>query len=136
MKKIFLAFTAMIAILLSPSLVFAQQDVRFDPQSTPPNQIGGCSGQASGSTLCTEINSTTNPLFGPDGILTKVANIFSLITGIIAVFMLIISGLRYVNSSGDPAKTASARSGIIYAAVGVAVAVVAQSVVRFVLTKL
>ena len=134
MKKLLLAFLCMISVALLPATAMAQ--VRFDPTSTPVNQIGGCDGAASNSTLCTEIKSTTNPLFGKDGILTKVASIFAIVTGIISVFIIIISGLRYINSGGDPAKTASAKNGIMYAAIGVTVAVVAQGIVSFVLSKL
>lgn len=135
MKNIILTLIAVISVGLVPTVAMAQA-VRFDPDSTPPNSIGGCDGAASGSTLCQEITNTDNPLFGPSGILTKVANFFALATGIIAVFMLIISGLRYVNSGGDSAKTASAKNGILYASIGVAVAAAARVIVYYVLSKL
>ena len=105
MKNLLLTLLAVISVGLVPTVAMAQA-VRFDPDSTPPNIIGGCDGPASSSPLCQEIQNTSNPLFGQTGILTKVANFFAFATGIIAVFMLIISGLRYVNSGGDSAKTA------------------------------
>jgi hypothetical protein len=135
MKKLLLGILTVISIGLMPATAMAQP-VRFEPQSTEVNNVGGCSGAAANSTLCTEIKTTENPLFGPSGILTKVGNFFALATGVIAVFMLIISGLRYVNSGGDPAKTASAKNGIIYASIGVAVAAVARVIVYYVLSKL
>ena len=135
MKNILLTLLAVISIGLFPAVAYAQP-VRFEPNSTEVNNIGGCTGAAAGSTLCQEIDNTDNPLFGANGILTKVANFFALATGVIAVFMLIISGLRYINSGGDPAKTASAKNGILYASIGVAVAASARVIVYYVLSKL
>ena len=136
-RKTITFFTLIIFLTLSPALgVFAGSGVDFQPSSTPANQVGGCDGTAANSPVCTDLKSTENPIFGPTGITTKVAGIFGLITGIIAVFMLILSGLRYVMSGGDPAKTATARNGILYSAIGVAVAVVAGTLVRFILSKL
>ena len=135
MKNLLLTLLAVISVGLVPTVAMAQA-VRFDPDSTPANSVGGCDGPASSSPLCQEIQNTSNPLFGQTGILTKVANFFAFATGIIAVFMLIISGLRYVNSGGDSAKTASAKNGILYASIGIAVATTARVIVFYVLSKL
>ena len=47
-----------------------------------------------------------------------------------------ISGIRFAVSQGEPSKVNSARNAIIYSAVGIVVAVMAQSIVLFVLDKL
>lgn len=135
MKRLLLLLTTLLTLFASPALVYASDEVRFDPQSTSTNNIGGCTGAAADSALCKDISKEGNPLFGPDGILTKVANIFALLTGVIAVFMMIISGLRYIMSGGDPTKTKSAKDGIMYSAIGIAVAVSARAIVMFVLSK-
>ncbi len=62
--------------------------------------------------------------------------IFVWIVGAIAVFMVIIGGLKFITSGGDPAKTASAKDTILYAAIGLVVVALAQFIVRFVLNKL
>lgn len=54
------------------------------------------------------------------------------IIGALAVLMIAVSGLRYVLSAGDPQKTAQARNSIIYALVGVVVAITAEAIVHFV----
>lgn len=59
--------------------------------------------------------------------------ILSIVAGIVAVIMIIISGLRYITSGGDSSKVAAAKSSLIYALVGLAVAALAQLLVRFVL---
>ena len=60
-------------------------------------------------------------------------NILSWIVGVAAVIMIIISGFRFVTSGGDANATKSARSGIIYAVVGLIVVLLAQALVWFVL---
>jgi hypothetical protein len=62
--------------------------------------------------------------------------IFSFVIGVIAVIMIIISAIRFVTSGGDPSTVNSAKNSIIYSIVGLVIAVLAQVIVRFVLTKL
>jgi hypothetical protein len=53
------------------------------------------------------------------------------IIGALSVLFIIIAGVRYMMSGGDPQKTAKAKEGIIYALVGLAVAICAESIVVF-----
>jgi hypothetical protein len=59
----------------------------------------------------------------------------SIAAGIIAVIMIIISGLKYITSQGDSSKAASGQSSIIYAIVGLVIVALAQVIVQFVLTQ-
>lgn len=64
----------------------------------------------------------------------QIQNILSFVFGIIgalAFLMVVISGLRYVLSSGDPAKVEKAKNALIYALIGLLVALVAQAIVSF-----
>lgn len=128
-------FGLMVPFLAATGVVYADDAVQFVPSSTSVNNVGGCDGTAANSPICTDIKSDKNPLFGPDGILTQAAGIFGLVTGIISVFMIVIAGLRYINSGGDPQKTSSAKNTIIYAAVGLIVAAIAGTLVRFILSR-
>ncbi|HSX43800.1 MAG TPA: hypothetical protein VLF87_02445 [Patescibacteria group bacterium] len=77
-----------------------------------------------------------DPLVGPNGVLTKAVNILSLVVGIIAVWVIILfGGLRMIISGGNPQTVATARKTVIFAAVGLGVAVVAKLVVAFVISK-
>ena len=67
--------------------------------------------------------------------LSNVVNLLSVILGIIAVIMLIVAGIKFVTSQGDGNSTASARNTIIYAVIGLVVALLAQAIVQFVLEK-
>jgi hypothetical protein len=78
----------------------------------------------------------TNGIVGPDGILTQVVQLLAYATGIAAVIMIIYGALRYVLSGGDSSATKSARDTILYAVVGLIVAISAQAIVTFVLGAL
>jgi hypothetical protein len=68
-------------------------------------------------------------------LVSTVVNILSLIIGAVAIIMIIVSGFRYVTSGGESSKVAGAKSGLIYAIVGLVVAALAQFIVHFVLNK-
>ncbi len=63
-------------------------------------------------------------------------NILSFIIGIIAVLVIIVSGLRMVLGGSDPQTVNSSRDAIIYALIGIIVVVVSQALVVFVLNKI
>ncbi len=84
----------------------------------------------------TNQSTSGNEIYGPDGILTKVASLVAVIVGVASVIMIIIGGFKYVTSSGDPGNIKSAKDTILFAIVGILVAVTAQSIVIFVLSKL
>lgn len=125
MKKLLLVASVLIGTMFVSSPVFAATEL-----------IQGCSGAASASAVCKDQGRTDNPLFGKTGVITSATKLLAVVTGVLSVFYIIISGLRYVNSSGDPSKTKSARDGIIYACVGIAITMVAGSVVQFILIRL
>ena len=54
------------------------------------------------------------------------------LAGAIAVLVIVIAGIMFILSQGDPQKSATARNMIIYAGVGLAVMVAAFSLVSFV----
>lgn len=78
----------------------------------------------------------SNPIFGPNGILTIVINLLSLIVGIVSVIIIIVEGLRMILAGGDASAAAAARKGITYAVVGLVVALVSQALVATILNKL
>lgn len=90
-----------------------------------------CEGIDVTGTSCTAPGEDT----GISGLVGAIVNILSLIVGIAAVIMLIIGGLKYVTSGGDSNAISSAKNTILYALVGVVVAVLAQFLVHFVINK-
>ena len=77
-----------------------------------------------------------NPIFGPDGVITKAIGFLSIVMGITAVIALMAAGLRFITSGNNPQEVNVAREMIIYSIVGLFVAASAQIIVRFWLSKL
>ena len=67
--------------------------------------------------------------------LALVVNVLLFIIGAIAVIVIIIGGLKYVTSDGDSAKVKSAKDTILYAIVGIIIALLAYALVNFVITS-
>jgi hypothetical protein len=72
---------------------------------------------------------------GLGGIIKDVLDILSIVVGVAAIIMIIIGGFRYVLSGGDSNSTSGAKNTIIFAIVGLVIAVLAQVLVQFVLAK-
>lgn len=68
-----------------------------------------------------------------NNLFTTVVNLLSIIVGLTSVIVLIISGFKYITSGGDSAKVANAKSTLLYALVGLAIASLTQLLIRFVL---
>ncbi len=65
-----------------------------------------------------------------------IADVLVYLVGSISVIMIIVGGLRYVLSNGDPKATGSAKDTILYAAIGVVVAIVSWAIVNFVINSI
>ena len=79
----------------------------------------------------------TLPQANADG--SSIQVILSIVIGIVAAISLlfvVIGGLRYVLSQGDPGAVSKAKSTIVYALIGLAVCILAQTVVVFVIKAL
>lgn len=76
--------------------------------------------------------SQPDSLFEEGGIFRTVTNILLFIIGAVAVIMLIIGGIRYVVSGGDQSAVTGAKNTILYAIVGIVVAILAYAAVEFV----
>jgi hypothetical protein len=85
---------------------------------------------------CAKANSAKDNLFAPNGVFSIVANTLIFLVGAVAVIYLIIGGLRYVVSSGDSKAVESAKNTILYAIIGIVVAVISFALVSFVINAL
>jgi hypothetical protein len=123
MKKFIFTIITIFAFTLIPLTPVAAVDVFQD-----------CTAATQSTAVCKA--SKTDSLFGPNGIWTRILNTFTYIIGSVAILMLIIGGLRYVTSNGDSTQLTSAKNTILYAIVGVVLAVMANAIVNFVLTNI
>lgn len=67
--------------------------------------------------------------------IATIINLLSFLVGVISVVMIIIGGIRFATSSGNAQSTSAARNTVIFAVVGLVLAVFAQLIVKFVLGK-
>lgn len=91
---------------------------------------GGNSGGSGGNTgsLCGAVNEDEAP-----DIIENVINTLLVVLGMIAVIMIVIGGIRYATSGGDSTQIQAAKNTILYAVVGLVVAILAYAIVNFVL---
>lgn len=61
-----------------------------------------------------------------------IANMLIFVVGSISVIMIIVGGLRYAISNGDPKAVEAGKNTILYAIIGVVVASISYAIVNFV----
>ena len=71
----------------------------------------------------------------PQTLVKQFVNIFLFAVGALSVIMLIWGGIRYTTSAGDSNKVAAAKNTVLYAIVGLVVAILAYAIVNMVIDK-
>ena len=71
-----------------------------------------------------------------NSLLATVTNVMLFIAGAIAVIMIVVGGIKYVTSNGNSERINSAKNTIMYAVVGLVIAIAAYAVVDFVIDQL
>jgi hypothetical protein len=127
MKKLRALFLSLIIspLLLATPLTLATVPVAADSVSDACSGIGLTGGSCKSSDGASGLNK----------LVTAVLQILTVVAGIAAVIMIVLSGFRYITSGGDTTKVAGAKSALVYAIVGLFVVALAQVIVHFVLAK-
>ena len=87
--------------------------------------------------LATQIDTSSLPKAAADQArLQLILTTFFSILGAVALLALVIAGLRYVASTGDPSTMSKTKNTIIYASIGLVVSMTAVAIVTFVLNNL
>lgn len=76
------------------------------------------------------------PTADPSSTLNSLISGAFILIGIIAVITLIVGGLQFMLANGDSVKIKRSRQAILYAIIGLVVAVSAYSIMDFVLNSL
>ena len=71
-----------------------------------------------------------------NGIIQMIVNAIIFVIGIVAVIMIILGGISYATSQGDPGKVKKGKDTILYGIIGLVVALLAYAIVNFVLGAL
>lgn len=117
--------------IVSSILIFAPIALSIAVYADSASQQQVCEGIGVTGAKCTAAGDNTSI----DGIVKAVVSILSIIVGVAAVIMLIIGGLKYVTSGGDSNAVSSAKNTVLYALIGLVVAVLAQFIVHFIINK-
>jgi hypothetical protein len=118
MKKIRLAFIPLLAVI-----GIATAGLGAPAYAAPADEI------RSG------VNAAGNDGTSLESRIQTIVNILLFILGAIAVIMIIIGGIRYTTSNGDASAITSAKNTILYAVVGLVVAILAYAIVNFILAS-
>jgi hypothetical protein len=97
-----------------------------------PNKCINNTGGVQGGADAAQGEDQPGDLFGNDGMVSTIINVLLFVVGILSVVMLIYGGIKYSISAGDAAKVTSAKNTIMYAIVGLVVAILAYAIVNFV----
>ncbi len=82
------------------------------------------------SALCTDKETNV------DNVFKTLVNILLFVVGALAVIVIIISGIRYTTAGGNASNVSAAKNTLLYAIVGLVVAICAWVIVNFVVEKL
>lgn len=132
MKKKILLIAAIVAMavgLLIPNAVYASGDA------------------TSSGEFCQNVKNKSNPAYSSicgsakgetdaENVVKDVLTVVFTWTGIIAVIVIIIGGVFYMTSQGDPGKVSRAKNAILYALIGLIVSLLSFAIVNFVLTNI
>lgn len=122
MKKVKAVIVSLVAVFAIGvvSLGVVSQTALASPADQAQNGVNSVGGNNAGSTLNQGIK--------------NIINVLLYVIGSVAVIMIVIGGLRYVLSGGDSSSTKGAKDTILYAVVGLVVAIFAYAIVNFVIT--
>ncbi|HEY4963498.1 MAG TPA: pilin [Candidatus Saccharimonadales bacterium] len=70
-----------------------------------------------------------------NNVAAEAIRVLAYIIGIASVLMIMFSGFKFITANGDPQAVSTARNTLIYAIIGLVVAVLAQFIVSHVLTS-
>lgn len=90
------------------------------------------SAQISGGLDAADTHEGPRDLTGDSGVITTVINVLLFIIGALAVIMLIWGGIRYTTSGGNQQAVTSAKNTIVYAVIGLVVAIFAWALVNYI----
>jgi hypothetical protein len=130
MKKLFLSIGS-IGILISGlsfSVAYAS-----NPVNSVCTDTNITAGNASSSPLCQDTSSSK--LQGSGSIINLIVNLISAIAGFVAVIMIVISGIQFINSGGDSKRVSQAKDTITYSLMGLVVIAIARILIIFILNK-
>jgi hypothetical protein len=132
MKSLLLKLVLLTSFLV-PIIGFAGSASAYD---IVPGCASGGSLSNSNADVCTDVNSvnksTKNPIYT---IIKTAIEVISFVTGVAATILIVISGMKFITSGGDPGKVGEAKSTLLYAVIGIFIVMISQGIIVFILNK-
>ncbi len=125
MKKLTKYFTAIIIALLGLAF-FATPAVFADSSTNSICDNNNVSDEVKAAAGCTNTNSDKFP-----SVVTGILNGVIGVLGLVAVAFIVVGGVNYMTSTGDPGKTKKAKDTILYACIGLIVCALSFAIVNF-----
>jgi hypothetical protein len=91
---------------------------------------------ANHSAVCQDRNTHTDPFTGPNGVLHTATDLVAFAAGVAALIFLVLAGIKYITSQGDPAEVSKAKQSIIYAFVGLIIVGLAHQLVSYLISRI
>ena len=121
MKKLLLSLTIAATVVGLP-LLFASSVQAYDV-------LGDACGAGGGNAVCDAQGSDV------EGSIMNITNTMLFLLGAVAVIAIIIGGFMYATAAGDAGKVKNAKNTIMYAVIGLVVALLAWGIVSFVVKQ-
>jgi len=134
MKKTIKA--TILGLLMVPMMVLSIASTAGATAASDKMKDGAGNINTGATCLFTKIDENNPENNCEDGVVTKGINTALFVIGALAVIMLIYGGIRYTISAGDSKQVEAAKNTILYAIIGIIVALLAGAIVNFVLTNL
>lgn len=99
-----------------------------------PKPVEAYTPPCSGGSICDDVRDTGGSKV--DGFVKNGINTALFVAGLLAVIMIIFSGIRFMTAHGDPSQVKTARMTLTYAVVGLIVTMLAYSIVNWVVGRL
>lgn len=120
-----------VLMIIAPLLVLLPAVALVEPvyacgHSSASQQVFNGIDETGGKTSCDDS--------GVNATIKQVIEILSFVVGVASVIAIISGGFKYITSGGDAGKVSNAKSTLIYAMIGIAIAALAQVLVHFVIT--
>ena len=96
------------------------------------NAVDICAGNGANSTYCQNKSEGETKV---KSVMKSVVDVLLITVGVISIVMIVVGGIMFALSSGDASKVTKARNMVIYAVVGLVVALFASAIINFVFNK-
>lgn len=145
MRRIFFCLTLIFSLLVGATVVTttsyaldkkAEQGFRaglFEAGGIDPDECKDAGGTVKDNSC---VDKDGKPIDSVSKMLQSIINLLLFISGILAVILIVVGGFRYVTSNGDSGAASKAKNTIIYAAIGLVIAIMAYAIVNFILDNI